>query len=77
MDLQERKLKLISYIAHLEDEHLLNEMELIYNLENVQDDHFKPFTKEELEARLKRSMDDFANGRFKTHEEVVELSKKW
>ncbi len=76
MDLQSRKLKLISYIAHLENESILNEMESVYKIETGDESQYslKPFTQVELEARIKLSIEDFKNGDFYTQEEMEKMS---
>lgn len=77
MDLQTRKLNLISYLAQLQDEKFMESIEkfIVRKQENKSD--FKPFTVDELIHRIEKSENDFKNGNFKTQEELEQLSANW
>lgn len=76
MNLQTRKLNLISYLAQLQDESLLNEIgEYISKLKG--EDLTKPFSVSELNERIKKSEEDFKNRRFKSHTDLEDQSKNW
>ncbi len=77
MDLQTRKLNLISYLAQLQDENFLEKIENFILSKALTDSELKPFTAEELINRIQKSEDDFKDGNFKTQNELEELSAKW
>jgi hypothetical protein len=79
MDLKTRKLNLISYIAHVEDENLLREIESYISRGNDLDyaDQLKPFTHEDFMERIKKSERAIANGDFKTQEEFEKIVESW
>ena len=75
MDLQTRKLHLISYLAQLQDELFLEKLETyILKQEKEQQTEFKQFTVEEFIKRIEKSELDFKNGRFKSQEELERSS---
>ncbi len=77
MDLQTRKLNLITYLSQVQDESFINKVEKILYNEKMDKINFKPFTQEELIDRIKRSERDFAEGKFKTQEELETISLNW
>ncbi|MDT0674988.1 hypothetical protein [Autumnicola musiva] len=79
MDLQTRKLNLISCLAQIQDESILVTIEDILLKETTESDkiEFKPFTIEELKSRIKKSEKDFKNGNFKTQAELEKIMEKW
>ena len=77
MDLQTRKLNLISYLAQLQDENFLVKIENFILSKAGKDLELKPFTQEELINRIQKSEEDFKNGNFKTQNELEEISAKW
>ncbi len=78
MDLQTRKLNLITYLSQLQDESFINKIEkILYKKNPIKENNFKPFTQEELIERIKRSERDFAEGKFKTQEELEMISANW
>ncbi len=78
MDLQTRKLNLITYLSQLEDESFINKIEdILYAKNPVDEFNFKPFTQEELIHRIKRSESDFLKGNCKTQEELEDISANW
>ncbi len=78
MDLQTRKLNLITCLSQLQDESCIDKIEkILYKKSPVEEVGFKPFTQEELIERIKRSERDFAEGKFKTQEELEMISSNW
>lgn len=77
MDLQTRKLNLISYLAQLQDEKFIERIEKFILRKQKNESDFKPFTVEELIHRIEESENDFKNGNFKTQDELERLSTNW
>lgn len=78
MDLQTRKLHLISYLAQLQDELFLEKLETyILKQEKEQQTEFKQFTVEEFIKRIEKSELDFKNGRFKSQKELEKITENW
>ncbi|MEM6719623.1 MAG: hypothetical protein AAF611_09925 [Bacteroidota bacterium] len=77
MDLQTRKLNLISYLAQLQDEKFIEKLEHFILLKQENETEFTPFTVAELIDRIKKSESDFKNGKFKTQDELEQLAKDW
>ncbi|NCT11004.1 MAG: hypothetical protein GW772_13135 [Flavobacteriia bacterium] len=78
MDLQTRKLNLISYLAQLQDELFLEKLETyILKQEKEQQAELKQFTVEEFIKRIEKSELDFKNGRFKSQEELEKITANW
>ncbi|KMQ72737.1 hypothetical protein [Chryseobacterium koreense] len=78
MDLQTRKLHLITYLAQLQDENFFEKIEnYILRKAKNEDSELKPFTVDELISRIEKSEDDFKNGSFKTQEEIEKISANW
>ncbi len=77
MDLQTRKLNLISYLAQLQDEKFLERIEKYIIKKQEKEYDFKPFTVDELKNRIEKSEKDFKNGNFKTQDELEQLSANW
>ncbi|AFU67829.1 hypothetical protein P700755_000837 [Psychroflexus torquis ATCC 700755] len=78
MDLQTRKLNLITYLAQVQDEVLLEKLES-YILTNEREfySELKPFTIEELVNRIKKSELDYKEGKFKSQEDLEKTSTNW
>lgn len=78
MDLQTRKLNLITYLAQLQDENFFAKIEnYILGKAKSEETEFKPFSVDELITRIEKSEDDFKNRRFKTQEELEKISANW
>lgn len=79
MDLQTRKLNLISYLAQIQDENVLSKIENYILKRKTQDNEpeLKPFTTEKFINRIEKSEQDFKNGKFKTQEELEKISENW
>lgn len=78
MDLQTRKLNLITYLAQLQDEIFFEKLES-YILKREKKLHSKliPFTIEELINRIEKSELDFQNGKFKSQEDLEKIAESW
>lgn len=78
MDLQTRKLNLITYLAQIKDEIFFDKLErYILKREVERNPDLKPFTVEELIQRIEKSELDFENGHFKSQEDLEKLSANW
>ena len=79
MDLQTRKLNLISYLADLQDENFIGKIEQLIRAKKDSKSalELKPFTEQELVARAKKANNDFDNGRIVSQEKLEEISSKW
>lgn len=78
MDLQTRKLNLITYLAQIKDEIFFDKLEnYILKREVERSPELKPFTVEELINRIEISELDFKNGKFKSQEELEKISANW
>ncbi|MAN28296.1 MULTISPECIES: hypothetical protein [Mesonia] len=75
MDMKTRKLNLISYLAHIQDETILDKIEK-YILEN-NEFKVKPLSVKELLNRIEISEKDFKNKKFKTQTELEIMSENW
>lgn len=73
MSIIERKLTFIQKIVSLENEQLFEKLETL--LDNKKEEYtvneLKPFTVEELKARIAQAEKDFEEGRFKTTEDLL------
>lgn len=79
MDLQARKLKLITYLAQLESEVDFDRIER-FVLNNYKVDNSKidiDILRENLKLRIDISEEYIKEGKFKTLEELEILSEKW
>ncbi len=78
MDLQTRKLNLITYLSQLQDEDSISKIEkILYNQNSMEEMNLRPFSQAELIERIKKSEIDFAEGNFKTQEELKVISENW
>lgn len=79
MDLQTRKLNLISYLAQIQDENILNEIEnyILKSKKKDNESEFKPFIIDEFINRIEESEQDFKNGKFQTQPELEKISENW
>lgn len=74
MDLQTRRLNLISHLAQLQDEKFVECIEkFILRKQNNKID-LTPFTMEELIHRIEKSENNFKIGNFKSQDELEQLS---
>lgn len=78
MDLQTRKLNLITYLAQLQDESFFEKIEnYILRKSKEKTEEFRQFSVEELISRIEISEQDYKNGKFKTQEELEKISANW
>lgn len=78
MDLQTRKLNLITYLAQIKDELFLEKLEnFILKKEVARNPDLNPLTVEELINRIEKSELDFKKGNFKSQEDLEQLSANW
>ncbi len=79
MDIQTRKLNLITYLAQLQDESLFEKIEeyILSKLEKEDHSEFAPFSIETLISRIEKSEEDFKSGKFITQEDLENQSANW
>ncbi|MCH8533929.1 MAG: hypothetical protein LAT51_02570 [Flavobacteriaceae bacterium] len=78
MDLQTRKLNLITYLAQIKDEIFFDKLEnYILKREVERNPDLTPFTVAELIKRIEKSELDFENGNFKSQEDLEKISENW
>ncbi len=79
MDIQTRKLNLITYLAQLQDESFFEKIEeyILSKLEKEDHSEFVPFTVDTFINRIEKSEEDFKNGKFKTQEDLENQSANW
>ncbi|GGE45383.1 hypothetical protein [Psychroflexus planctonicus] len=78
MDLQTRKLNLITYLAQIKDEIFFDNLEnYILKREVKRNPDLNPFTVDELIDRIEKSELDFENGNFKSQEDLEKISANW
>lgn len=79
MDFQTRKLHLISYLAQVQDESILDKIESLILKREIEDSESdsKPFKVEEFVDRIKKSEDDIKIGNYRTQADLEKLSENW
>ena len=79
MDLQTRKLNLITYLAQLQDESFFEKIEnyILRKQADEKNADIKPFTVDELINRIEKSEQDLQYGKFETQEELEKKSSNW
>ncbi len=78
MDLQTRKLNVIEYLIHLQDENEFKKIEeTIVKIKNIREKALKPLTKKQLIERANKSNKDYLTGKYKTQEQLEIESQKW
>ena len=79
MDLETRKLDLITYLAQLQDEVFFEKIEnyILRKFEKEDHSEFRPFTTKELINRIEKSEQDFKEGRYKSQEYLEKFSANW
>ncbi|MDO5615596.1 MAG: hypothetical protein Q4G16_05360 [Cruoricaptor ignavus] len=81
MDLQTRKLNLITYLAQIQDESFFDKIENYilkkYKKNQMEELELQPFTIDELVNRSKKSEQDYIEGNFKTQEHLEKISANW
>ena len=80
MDLQTRKLNLITYLATLKDENIFSKIEK-YIMQKSNDvnisDNQDVFTLEDLKKRIKKSEENYNERKIQTQEEFEKISENW
>ena len=79
MDLSNRKLNLITYLAQIQDELFFDKIENFIFSKLDKEDHsdFKPFSVETMMNRIEKSENDLKKGDFKSHEDLEKESANW
>lgn len=78
MDLQTRKLNLITYLAQMQDENFFEKIEnYIWRKSKEKTEELRQFSVEELISRIEISEQDYKNGNFKTQEDLEKISANW
>ena len=78
MDLQTRKLNVIKYLIGLKDESVFRIFEEIVNeAKSTERKTNRPFTRQDLIERAKKSNSDYLAGKFKDQEQLETESKNW
>lgn len=78
MDLQTRKLNLITYLAQMQDENFFEKIEnYILRKSKEKTEELRQFSVEELISRIEISEQDYKNGNFKTQEDLEKISAHW
>jgi len=78
MDLQTRKLNVIEYLIGLTDESIFSVFEKIVNeSKSGETKTNRPFTRQKLIERAKKSNHDYLAGNFKDQEQLETESKNW
>ena len=79
MDLQTRKLNLISYLTEIQDEIFIEKIEkFIFNKTNTDSNpETRRFTKQDLLNRAEKSNRDYEKGRTISQEDLENISANW
>ncbi|SEW31323.1 hypothetical protein SAMN05421841_2204 [Chryseobacterium wanjuense] len=77
MDIQTRKLNLITYLAQLQDESFFDKIEEYILSKLEKEDHTKPFSVEELNKRIDQSLDDSKNDRIIDSNDLLSEIEQW
>lgn len=76
MNIQTRKLSIINYIINLEDDKEIRRIEADI-LKKMRKKDYRPFSQEELLARVKESMEDYKKGNCFTQDEIEDEYENW
>ncbi|OEK09038.1 hypothetical protein A8C32_14205 [Flavivirga aquatica] len=72
MDLQSRKIEFVQEFLKLQSEEVISSFERLLKKQiKSSGKEFEPMSIEELNNRIDKSENDFKNGRFKTHSEII------
>lgn len=77
MDIQTRKLNLITYLAQLQDESFFEKIEEYILSKLEKEDHTRPFSIEELDKRIDQSLEDSKNERIIESNDLLSEIKQW
>ena len=73
MNIETRKVSIISWIAHLNDESILKKIE---GIQNAEPDWWDLISNKE-KSEIEQGLEEAEIGKTKTHEEVMLKHKKW
>ncbi|MBN9314094.1 hypothetical protein [Chryseobacterium sp.] len=74
MDIQTRKLEFIQEFLKVQSEDLISRLERILN---KKEDEFKPFSLEELNSRIDKSLDDSKHDRITESTNLLSEIEQW
>lgn len=79
MDIQTRKLNLITYLAQLQDESFFEKIEeyILSKVEKEDHSDFVPFTMEELNKRIDQSLDDSKKNKITDSNDLLSEIEQW
>ena len=78
MDLQTRKLSLIEYLIHINDEDLLSKIEILVSKNLKKNANIYPvLTKEDLIERANESNEDYKSGKIISQNQLEKDSEIW
>jgi hypothetical protein len=77
VDIQTRKLNLITYLAQLQDESFFEKIEEYILSKLEKEDHTKPFSVEELNKRIDQSLEDSKNDKVIESNDLLSEIKQW
>ncbi|UZT97694.1 hypothetical protein ODZ84_21385 [Chryseobacterium fluminis] len=77
MDIQTRKLNLITYLAQLQDERFFDKIEEYILSKLEKEDHTKPLSVEELNKRIDQSLNDSKNNRVTDSNNLLSEIEQW
>jgi hypothetical protein len=77
MDLQTRKLNLITYLAQLQDEHFFDKIEDYILSKIKKEDYLKPFSLKELNKRIDQSLEDSKSNNITESNDLLSEIKQW
>ncbi|MBS1573284.1 MAG: hypothetical protein JST62_12885 [Bacteroidetes bacterium] len=79
MNLETRKLNLITYLAQLQDESVFEKIEsyILKKFEKENNLELRPFTVEELVTRIEKSEQDLKNGKYKSQDDLEKIATNW
>ncbi|MCF8373238.1 MAG: hypothetical protein K9H64_16585 [Bacteroidales bacterium] len=81
MDIQARKIYFIQEFLNLQSEEIISRLEEVLSIEKkknrLNDNELVPFTMEELNERIDKSMEDSKNGRLTEANQLIAEIGKW
>lgn len=78
MNIEARKLSLIQEFLSIQNESFIVKLEKLISKEKKSaESNFKPFTIEEFNKRIDKSLDDFKNGRTISHDDLLKEIETW
>lgn len=79
MDLQTRKISFVQEFLALQDEEIISRLEKLLQSEkkNVNNKNIEPFSIEEYNARIDKSLEDSKNGNITEVYDLLSEVKKW